>query len=142
MQRSNIRSFSVTFNEPVNLAVASFTLYKATLVNGAATAYTNDVSTGVTFTSTRQHHLDIYRGFGRNSSAATVRRSSSSMASTAWCFMRAAVTDHATGLAKLGSGDQIVPFNTTETNNVSGTAPAFHVLYGDLDGNGILNNQT
>ena len=149
IQRSSVKSFSITFNEAVNFSGSSFTLYKATLnPNGSVAGYTTDVSSGVTVTSTDNvtwTFTGITGGIlDRNSSNQNAQGFFSDGVYELVLHGRS-ITDRATGTAALAADDQIASFANSETihsvaNGGNGTAKAFHVLYGDLNGDGIINN--
>jgi hypothetical protein len=143
-QRSSVKSFSITFNAPVNFTSSSFSLFQASVntVNGisSVTDYTNDVSSGVTFSSTD----NITWTFTGVSGGLLDRNGAGGTGFLADGVYRlvlhgAAVTDQATGTAALASGDQIASFANSESTN-AGSAQAFHVLYGDINGDGTVTN--
>jgi hypothetical protein len=143
VQRSTVKSFSVTFSTPVNFSSSSFTLYLATLnPDGTVAGYTNDVSAGVvaastngltwTLTSVAGGLLDRNGLTGVGDLIDGVYR---------LVLHGPSVVDAATGIASLGTGDQIASFANNESNNAgTGKAQAFHVLYGDLAGTASVTN--
>ncbi len=143
IQRSSVKSFSITFSTAVNFNSSSFTLFQATLnPDGTVAGYTNNVSAGVIATSTD----NITWTFTGVTGGILDRNGANGLG-----FLEdgvyqlvlhgVAVTDLATGTAALGSGDQVVSFANNQTaHSGTGTAQAFHVLYGDLNGDGAVNN--
>jgi hypothetical protein len=137
VQRSSIHSFSVTFNQPVNFSSSSFTVFQATLNNGVATGYTNDVGSGIVATSSDNTTWT----FTCSTGGSLDRNNHGFFVDGVYKLVLhgLAVTDKSTGLATLGSGDQAVSF----ANNISGgtgSALAFHVLYGDVNGDANVTN--
>ncbi len=138
VQRSSIHSFSVTFNQAVNFSSSSFTLFQATLnANGTVAGYTNNVSAGVTLSTTDNTTWT----FTATSAGSLDRNGHGFFIDGVYELVLhgAAITDMATGMAALGTGDQNVSFANSEPGS-TGTAPAFHVLFGDINGDGRNNN--
>ncbi len=143
-QRSSINSFSVTFNTPVNFTSSSFTLYQATLntVSGVSTvaSFTNDVSAGVTASSTD----NLTWTFTGVAGGILDRNGASGLGFLTdgiyeLVLHGPAVTDKVSGTTSLASGNQTMSFPNSESiNNGTGTALAFHVFYGDINGDGSV----
>ena len=134
----SIQSISVTFSEPVNFNVSSFTLYSEGLnpdgsLSGTQTAVS---SSAVTATSTDGMTWTISVVAG-----GSLDRGGGFLADGVYQLVLHGdeITDQATGLAPLGSGDQIVQFNSVEAGGMSNY---FHALYGDVDGSGSVGRNS
>jgi hypothetical protein len=142
VQRSSIQSVSVTFNEPVNLATGSFTMYQEVL-NSNGSINTSATATNVTadISATLSNNNETVT-FAVNPNSGIDRNGFGFFTNGIYQLMLngSAITDQATNSANFDNGGSMpVSFaNSVAADN--GTSSYFGVLFGDVNGDGTVNN--
>jgi hypothetical protein len=141
-QRSTVSSISVTFNAPINLGTGAFTLFQQVLnadgsidTGAAPVNVTSDVTASLTAGGTVLT-LSVTPG-------SALDRSNDG----AGFFVNGiyqlqldgtSITDAATGTAEFDDG-ALTPVTFASNETGTGSSQYFHVLFGDLSGNGTVN---
>jgi hypothetical protein len=131
-QRSFVPSLTVVFNEPVNFSSSSITLYQEPL-NDDGSIDAGSAATDVTSS------VSVSNPSGDNFTWVISAPTGTSLADGIYQLVLhgSQITDKATGTAAFNGGsDQIVSFDSVEAG---GASNYFHVLFGDANGDGIVN---
>jgi hypothetical protein len=136
-QRSTVQSFSVTFNQPVSLGVGAFTLQQS-----QDDVNWTDVSDGV---SVSNPSGDLMTWVFTCVAGGALDRTAAFPSPMGYLQNGIyQLTLHGAGITAAGvpfnrGADMIVNFASNDGGAVNGTAPAFHVLFGDVNGDGVVN---
>ncbi len=141
-QRSSVRSLGLTFSQGVSLGGGAFTLYQEAVnadgsLNTAAPA--TDVTSAITASSTDSVNwtLSVNAGGTLDRTAGATNAGLFADGIFQLVLHGSKITDAATGTFQFNSGgDQIVAFASPQ---VGGPSSYFHVLFGDINGDGSVN---